>query len=90
MPERQNQPPTLDFTLDPNSPSKRPEQLLSLLEMVLRRESPEAFEIIDIWHAPGKPVVSIRNLEQLDEQVAKDLTHRARSVFNDFMTSPWY
>ena len=38
----------------------------------------------------GKPLVSVRNLEKLDEPTAKDLAHRARGVFNDFMTSPWY
>ena len=90
MPERQGQPPTVDFTLDPSSPSKQPEQLVSLLESALRREFPEALEIVDIWHAPGEPVVSVRNLEKLDERTAKNLAHRARGVFNEFMTSPWY
>ena len=90
MPERQGQPPTVEFTLDPSSPSKRPEQFVSLLERALRQEFPQALEIVDIWHAPGEPVVSIRNLEKLDEQMATHLAHRARGVFNEFMTSPWY
>ena len=90
MPERQDHPPTVDFTVDPISPSKRPEQLVSLLESALRLDFPEALETVEIWHAPGEPVVSIRNLEQLDEQVAKNLARRARGVFNEFMTSPWY
>ena len=90
MPEPQDPPPTVDFTLDPSSPSKRPEQLVSLLESTLRREFPEALEIVDVWHAPGAPLVSVRNLEKLDERTAKTLAHRARGVFNEFMTSPWY
>ena len=90
MPKRQGRPPSVDFTLDPSSPSKQPEQLVSLLERALRREFPEALRIVDISHAPGAPVVSVRNLEKLDEQTAKDLVHAARGVFNEFMMSPWY
>ena len=90
MTNRQNTPPSLDSQLDPSSPSKRPEQLVILLERALEQEFPEALEIIDIWHAPGKPLVSVRNLEKLDEPTAKNLAHRVRGVFNDFMTSPWY
>ena len=90
MANRQDTPPSLDFEFDPSSPSKRPEQFVILLERTLRQEFPRALEIIDIWHAPGNPLVSIRNLEKLDELNAKDLTHRVRGVFNDFMTSPWY
>ena len=90
MPQQQDQPPTVEFTLDPSSPSKRPEQLITLLESALQREFPEAFEIVDIRHTPGEPVVSIGALEKLDPLIAKSLAHRARAVFNDFMTSPWY
>ena len=90
MPEGPAQPPTVDFTLDPSRPSKSPEQLVSLLESALQREFPEAFDIVDIWHEPGEPLVSVRNLEKLDEKTAQNLAHRARGVFNDFMTSPWY
>lgn len=90
MPEQHDQPPTVEFTLDPTSPSKRPEQLITLLERALQREFPEALEIVDIQHTPGEPVVSIKGLEKLDTQMAKSLAHRARVVFNDFMTSPWY
>ena len=82
--------PSLDFELDPSSPSKRPEQFVILLERALGQEFPEALEIIDISHAPGQPLVSVRNLGKLDEPTAKELAHRARGVFNDFMTSPWY
>ena len=90
MAEHHDPPASLDFQLDPSSPSKRPEQLVSLLERVLGQEFPAALEIINIVHAPGKPRVSIRNLEKLDEPTSKHLAHRARGVFNDFMTSPWY
>jgi len=90
MPERKDQPSTVDFTLDPSSPSKRPEQFVSLLESALRLEFPQAEEIIDICHAAGDPVVSVRNLEKLDEEMATNVAHRARGVFSDFMTSPWY
>ena len=90
MPERRDQSPTVDFTLDPSSPSKRPEQFVSLLESALRREFPEVLEIVEIWHASGEPLVSIRHLEKLDEQMATNVAHRARGVFNEFMTSPWY
>ena len=53
MVTRQDTPPSLDFELDPSSPSKRPEQFVILLERALEQEFPEALEIIDIWHAPG-------------------------------------
>jgi len=90
MPKSQDQPPTVDFTFDPGSPSKRPEQFVSLLKSALRQEFPQALETLDIWHAPGEPLVSIRNIEKLDEQLAASVAHKARGVFNDFMTSPWY
>ena len=85
MPEQHDQPPTVEFTLDPTGPSKRPEQLITLLKSALQREFPEALGIVDIQHTPGEPA-----LEKLDAQVAKSLARRARVVFNDFMTSPWY
>ena len=90
MSEHQDQPSTVDFTFDPSSPSKEPAQFVSLLENALRREFPQAVEIVDIVHAPGEPVVTVRHLEKLDEQMAKEVTHKARGVFREFMTSPWY
>lgn len=90
MTNRQETPPSLDFNLDPNRLSKRPEQFVILLERALEQEFPEVLEIIDIWHEPGNPLVSVRNLEKLDEPTAKNLAHRVRGVFNEFMTSPWY
>ena len=90
MGEDQGQPQTVDFTLDPRSPSKRPEQLAALLKQALRREFPESLAIVEISHAPQTPVVSLRNLEQLEAGTAKALTYKARAVYNEFMISPWY
>ena len=81
---------SLDFQLDSTSPSKRPEQLVNLLERELGREFPKALEIVDIVHAPGERLVSVRHLEKLDEETSKNLAHLARGVFSNFMTSPWY
>jgi hypothetical protein len=90
MTKRQDTPSSLDFELDPSSPSKRPDQFVILLKSTLSQEFSKTLEIIDVWREPGNPLVRVRNLEKLDELNAKDLTHRARGVFNDFMTSPWY
>ena len=90
MTKRQDTPSSLDFEFDPSSPSKRSDQFVVLLKRTLIQEFPKALEIIDIWHEPGNSLVSVRNLEKLDEQPAKDFVLRAREVFNDFMSSPWY
>ena len=90
MGEDKGQSKSVDFTLDPRSPSKRPEQLAALLEQALRREFPESLAIVEISHAPQTPVVSLRNLEQLEAETSKALTHRARVIYNEFMISPWY
>ncbi len=85
----QDLPPSLDFSID-NSLSKRPDQLAALLDSALRREFPEALDIVEIVQAPDTPMVSLRGLEKLEDETAKRLAHRARAVFNDFMISPWY
>ena len=90
MAEGHESSPYLDFELDPSSASKRPEQLVILLKRALEQEFPEAFATIEVWHTPGRPFVSVRHLEKLDEQTAKDVAHRARGIFNEFLTSPWY
>ena len=82
-------PPSLDFPIA-NRLSKRPDQLAALLDSALRREYPEALDIIEIAQAPDPPTVSLRGLEKLEDKTAKRLTHTARAVFNDFMISPWY
>ena len=90
MGEDQGQPKTVEFTLDPRSPSKRPEQLAALLEQALRREFPESLAIVEISHTLQTPVVSLRNLEQLKAETARALTHKARAIYNEFIISPWY
>ena len=82
--------PTVEFRLDPDSPSKRPEQLAALVESALRREFPAAAEIVEVVHAADDAAVSLRNLEQVDSITAEKLAHRARVVYNDFMINPWY
>ncbi len=89
MVQDQNLPPSLEFPIDSRL-SKRPEQLAALLDSALRREFPEALDIVEIAQAPNPPVVSLKGLEKLDNDAAKRLTHIARAVFNDFMISPWY
>ena len=89
MVQDQNLPPSLDFPID-SSRSKRPEQLVALLDSALRRKFPEALDLLEIAQVPNPPAVSLRGLEKLDEDVVKRLTHTARGVFNDFMISPWY
>ena len=89
MVKDQDAPPSLDFPID-RSLSKRPDQLAALLDSALRREFPEALDIVEIAQLPNPPVVSLRGLEKLEESAAKRLAHRARAVFNDFMISPWY
>ena len=86
----QGQPKTVDFTLDARTPSKRPEQLAALLEQALQREFPEAGAVVEISQTPQTSVVSLRNLEQLEEGTATALTHKARAIYNEFMISPWY
>ena len=91
MSEDQPQPPTIDFRLklDKNS-SKRPEQLARLIEQALQRDFPAALAVVEISYDLQTSVVSLRNLDQLEEGTAKALAHKTRGVFNEFMISPWY
>ncbi len=82
--------PTVEFRLDPHSPSKRPEQLAALVESALRREFPAAAQVVEVVHSAADAVISLRNLEQVDSGTAEKLAHRARVVYNDFMINPWY
>ena len=84
----QGQPKTVDFTLNARTPSKRPEQLAALLEQALQREFPESGAVVEISHTPQTSVVSLRNLEQLEEGTATALTHKARAIYNEFMNQP--
>ncbi len=82
--------PAVEFTLDPDRPTKRPEQLAALLESALRREFPAAARVVEVVHSAEDAVISLRNLEQVDGSTAEKVAHRARVVYNDFMISPWY
>ena len=90
MVEDQDPPPSLDFRIDASGSSKQPPQLAALLDSALRREFPEALDIVEIVQEPETLVVSLKGLEKLEDETAKRLAHRARAVFNDFMISPWY
>ena len=90
MVKDQDSPPSLDFQIDASSPSKRPEQFAALLDSALRREFPEALDVVEIAQVPYPPGVRLKGLEKLEEDAAKRLTHAARAVFNDCMISPWY
>ena len=90
MTDNESESPSLQLTLDPNKPSKRPEQFAALLETTLQREFPTTASIISVSHSPDAPVVGLCNLEDLEDDIAKKVAHRARVIFNDFMISPWY
>ena len=84
-------PPEVAFTLPPRGAAKRPEQLAALLESTLGREFPGALKRQS--RSPAcrtAPRSSLRNLDQLDEDVARKLTRRAHVVCNEFLISPWY
>lgn len=83
-------PPEVTFTLPPRGAAKRPEQLAALLESTLGREFPGALKLLEIACLPDGATVALRNLDQLDEDVARKLTRRARVVCNEFLISPWY
>ncbi|MYI74518.1 MAG: hypothetical protein F4057_04125 [Acidobacteria bacterium] len=86
----QPDPPEVTFTLPPRGASKRPEQLAALLENTLRREFPAAAKLLEIACLPDGATVALRNLDQLDEEVARKITRRADVVRNEFLISPWY
>lgn len=81
---------TVEFELDASSATKRPEQLYNLLDRMVRKEFPDFVDIVQVVHAVGDSTVRLTNLETLDEAVAKEVAHRARGIYNDFVTSPWY
>ena len=71
-------------------PRNGPSSLQRFSIAPLRREFPEALDVVEIAQVPYPPGVCIRGLEKLEEDAAKRLTHAARADFNDFMISPWY
>lgn len=68
----------------------RPEQLLNLLNRMLREEFPAVVDSVIVTHELDDGVVTLSNLEQLDKKIAMNVSRRARSVYNEFLTSPWY
>ena len=80
----------LRFELNIKDSAMRPEQLLNLLNRMLREEFPAVVDSVTVVHEPGEGVVTLSNLEQLDKPIAMNVAHRARSVYNEFLTSPWY
>ena len=88
--ENPRSPDSVEFTLDANTPNKRPEQLCSQLDRMMARDFPAAVEVVAIVHTPGERVVSLVNLGKLDKVAAGDVARRARSIYNEFVTSPWY
>lgn len=90
MTENEGTSDSVEFTLDTNSPNKRPEQLCSQLDRMLARDFPAALEFVEVVHASGDRVVSIVNLGKLDKVAARDVARRARAIYNEFVTSPWY
>ena len=89
MTEKTRPSDTVEFRVDSSSPTKLPEQLYNLLDRMLRQEFPDV-DRVEVVHTPGDTVVSLVNLETLEGAVAKDVVRRARTVYNEFITSPWY
>ena len=92
MTETPKRPPIAEFALDASSASKRPEQLVNLLTRMLSQEFPQAFQRLEVVHASETAVVTLASLDEdeLDEDVALEIAHRARAVYGEFSTSPWY
>jgi len=92
MTELPKTPPIVEFALDPNSASKRPEQLVNLLTRMLSQEFPQAFQRLEVVHAGETAVVTLTSLDEdaLDENLVQEIAHRARAVYGEFSTSPWY
>ena len=80
----------LVFQVDWTGAGKRPDQLVTLLTRTLRQEFPETEEPLAVTHDPETNVVAVSGLDGLDDPLAKQVTHRARAIYNEFMTSPWY
>tara|TARA_B110000014_G_scaffold247363_1_gene220838 strand:- start:1 stop:273 length:273 start_codon:yes stop_codon:yes gene_type:complete len=80
----------LRFELNIKDSAMRPEQLLNLLNRMLREEFPTVVDSVTLTHEESDGVITLSNLEQLDKKIALDVGHRARSIYNEFLTSPWY
>tara|TARA_B100001123_G_scaffold84902_1_gene97292 strand:+ start:10773 stop:11045 length:273 start_codon:yes stop_codon:yes gene_type:complete len=80
----------LRFELNIKDSAMRPEQLLNLLNRMLREEFPTVVDSVILTHEEDDGVVTLSNLEQVDKTMARDVSRRARSIYNEFLTSPWY
>jgi len=80
----------LEFPLDRKGAAKYPGQLVLLLERAFAQEGGAAFAALTVSHDPKANVVRISGLDRLEPAEAGRISHRARVVFNEFMTSPWY
>ena len=80
----------LRIELNIKDSAMRPEQLLNLLNRMLREEFPTVVDSVILTHEEDDGVVTLSNLEQVDKTIARDVSHRARSIYNEFLTSPWY
>ena len=80
----------LRFELNIKDSAMRPEQLLNLLNRMLREEFPTVVDSVILTHEEDDGVVTLSNLEQVDKTIARDVSQRARSIYNEFLTSPWY
>ena len=80
----------LRFELNIKDSAMRPEQLLNLLNRMLREEFPTVVDSVILTHEEDDGVVTLSNLEQVDKTIARAVSHRARSIYNEFLTSPWY
>ena len=47
-------------------------------------------ESLEIACLEDGATVAVRNLDQLDEDVARKLARRAEVLCNEFLISPWY
>ena len=56
----------------------------------MQREFPDVADVVHVSHSRDDAVISLLNLDKLEEDTAKKIARRARVVFNDFMISPWY
>ena len=82
--------PILTFTLSTDGATKRPEQLVTILNESLGKHFPETTGLIQIAHSTNDTSVRILQLDHLDDDLIEKLIHQARVVYNEFMINPWY
>ena len=90
MPNTHEQNQLLIFTLSNDSATKRPEQLVTLLNESLEKHFPEATGLIQITQSTNDTSVKLIQLDHLDEEIIEKIIHQARVIYNEFMINPWY